>query len=135
MAAASVLETNVSIFGFSAEPVSLVLEILSLLGRPLCANLLFPHGSVVSISFKKLLMRSALLDLALVQDENLVSVGNGTEPMSNDEHCAALCQRGKGFLNVLLRFRVKGCRGFIKHDDAGVLENGTGNGNALLLTS
>ena len=89
----------------------------------------------MSVALKELLVRSSFLYLALVQDKDLIGVGDGAESMGNDEHSASVRQGRESFLDVLLGFRVKGGSGFVEHDDPRILQDCASNGNTLLLST
>ena len=56
-------------------------------------------------------MRAAFDDFAVFQDDNLVSLHHGGEPVRDHERCAARHQALNGVLNVRFAFGVeaRGC--------------------------
>ena len=52
--------------------------------------------------------------------------------MGDHQHCFVSGQRLKGLLDLMLVLRVGEGGGLVQHHDRGVLQNGTGQGNALL---
>ena len=78
---------------------------------------------------------AALDDLAVVQDEDLVGVADGGEPVRDGDRGAS-CRHGvDGFLDGLLGLRVEGARGLVEDEDGRVAQDGAGDREALLLAA
>ena len=63
----------------------------------------------------------------------LVRVGHCSQPVGDDDQGLAPGQVGDGPLDYRLVLGVNTCGGFIQDHDGGVLQNGPGNGDPLLL--
>lgn len=76
-----------------------------------------------------------LNDVAVVHDADEVGPLNGAEPVGYDEHGAVLCGSVQCLLHHPLWFSVQGAGGLVQHQDAGVLDQGAGDGDTLLLAA
>ena len=80
-------------------------------------------------------MCSALNDPAVCDDEDLRGVPNGVQPMGDHDDGLVLRQCFDCLLQPILVLRIDvRCR-LVKDDDGRVLENGTGDGDALLFAA
>lgn len=76
-----------------------------------------------------------LHNASIAQDTDEVSPLNGAQPVGYNEHSATPCGPVQSLLYHSLRFRIQGAGGFVQHQDAGVLDQGPGDGNALFLAT
>ena len=80
-------------------------------------------------------MRADFGDFPLIHDDDAVCIPNRGKPMRHDKRGSSLHQRLEGLLNVALALGIQSTRRFVKKQDLGVLEKGTGDGDALTLAS
>ena len=78
-------------------------------------------------------MRAGFDDAAFVHDDDAVGLAHGRQAVGNDEHGAALADVLHVALDDGLRLVVQGAGGFVQDEDAGVGEQGAGDGDALAL--
>ena len=78
-------------------------------------------------------MGTPLSDTAVLHHQDLIRVLDGSQPVGDGEDGFPLCQSGQSLLDQVFILRVYAGGRFIKDDDRGVLQNGPGDGNALLL--
>jgi len=90
---------------------------------------------IVVAGLEELLVRSTGDDAALHEDKDGVCVADCGETMSNAEGSAVVHQTIESLLDELFALCIKGTRCLIEKEDSGVGEDGTCNGDALLLTS
>jgi hypothetical protein len=72
-------------------------------------------------------------DASLVEDENAVGVAHRAEAVGNDEAGAAGHEAFQRFLDETLAGAVEATGRLVEDENAGVLEDGAGDGNALAL--
>ena len=80
-------------------------------------------------------VRAALDDLAALEDEDLIGVHDGREPVRDDEHGAAGEQSVDRFLHEALRLRVERGRRFVEDEDRRIGEQRARDRQALALTA
>src|SRR5712675_136696 len=80
-------------------------------------------------------MSAAFNDAAGFDDEDLLGTANGREAMGDHKCSAAAHQVTQPFLNQRFRFGVQTGSRFIENEDAWIGENGSGDGDALLLST
>ena len=82
-------------------------------------------------------MSALLLNLTLFHHNDLVSVDDGAESVSNHYHCEALLleQCVQGCLDLMLTLGVEGACRFIEEEDLGLADQGTSDRDPLLLPS
>src|SRR5579859_2971051 len=80
-------------------------------------------------------MRSLLAQLALVEDENFVSVLNGAEAMRNDERRTAGKQPIERFANKKLRLCINAGSGFVENQEARIVSKRAGKIDQLTLAN
>ena len=82
-------------------------------------------------------MRTLLNDLALLHDDDLISILDRREPMGNYNAGLFLCayQCVQSLLNLVFTFSIKCTCGFIKQDYLWIAYQGPCYGNSLLLPS
>ncbi len=80
-------------------------------------------------------MGAMFLDSAPINDINLVSIEDCGKSVGNDKGCASHHQLIQSRLDYLLTFRVQSRGSLIQDQDAGILQDGTGNGHALALSA
>jgi len=78
---------------------------------------------------------TALHDFTLVEDDNFVSILDGTQAMSDDDHgqLAKLNQLFEGLLDLGLTLGVQGTGGLVQEKNLGLADESTGDGHTLLL--
>ena len=92
-------------------------------------------GLIKGAGRKKLRLRAGRFDLALIDNNDLIGVRNGGQPVGNDQQRLAPHQPSQCRLDDRLVFRVCIGRCLVENDDRRVLQHGTGNGDALPLTA
>lgn len=80
-------------------------------------------------------MRAVFNDATFFDGDDPVALAHGGKAVGDDDHCSALDDLAHAVLNDTLAFVVEGARGFVEDQDAGIGDQGAGNGDALLLTS
>ena len=80
-------------------------------------------------------MRAALGDAPVVHHEYLVGVLDGRQTVGNGDDGLAARQLGDRLLDKVLILRVDAGGRLVEDDDGRVLQNGAGNGYALLLAA
>ncbi len=80
-------------------------------------------------------MGSALDDVALLDDKDLVGAADGGEAVRNDKGCSALHEEVEPGLDEGFGFGVEGAGGFVEDENAGVGEDGAGDRQTLTLPS
>ena len=74
-------------------------------------------------------------DAAILENDDEIGIAHGAEAMGNDECGAAVHDGAEVLLDAALRFGVEGAGGFVEYEDRRIVVEGTGNGDALALTS
>lgn len=82
---------------------------------------------------EKLLVCAALGDAPVVYDEDLIGVLDRRKPVGDRDDRFAARKRRDRVLDEVFVFRVDARGGLVEQDDGRILENGAGNGDALLL--
>ena len=80
-------------------------------------------------------MRAALGDSAVVEDDDLIGVDDRRKAVGDHHRGAAPGDSVERFLDGLLGAAVERRGGFVEDQDRGVLEQGAGDGDALLLAA
>src|SRR5690606_5176482 len=80
-------------------------------------------------------MASKINDCALIEYGNAVCDTDRAQAVGDDDGRAVLHQPRQGVLNQLLAFAVEARRGFVQQQNARILEDGTGDGDALSLAA
>src|SRR5215472_6409084 len=111
---------------------SLFLGLFENLARQLRLALAVPHAGIKPAMREQLLVRAAFDDDALVQHQNFIGADDGGEPVGDDERGAVLGNAVERVLNVFLGVAVERRSGFVKHQDRWRLQDGAGDGDALL---
>lgn len=93
------------------------------------------HVPVNSLLLQQLHMTALLQKLALTKHKNDICILHRRQPMSNHNHGAPLAGALKRRLHELLALRVERACGLVQEQDVWLADQGTGNGNALLLAS
>lgn len=78
-------------------------------------------------------VRAALDDAALVEDENLIGALDGGQSVRDDEGGASAHESVEGFLHESFGLGVEGRGRFVEQQDAGVLQERPCNRQALAL--
>ena len=100
------------------------------------SRLLLPQTRIATFNGQQSLMGPTLRNLPIMQNNNIVRLGDSAEPMRDDEHRPAARQIRQSLLDLLLlllRLRIKLSGDFVKEDDLGVLEDRLRDGDALFL--
>ena len=74
---------------------------------------------VAAVVCEEFVMRAALDDFAVLEDENLVGTPDGGQAMGDDEGGAALAQRRESVLDFLFTLAVETRRGFVEDEMLG----------------
>ena len=82
---------------------------------------------------EELRVRAAFDDSPVVEHENQVRLPDGAEPVGDDKAGATLQKGREGPLNAGLGQGINRARGLIKDEDAGIGQQGAGEGNELSL--
>ncbi len=90
---------------------------------------------VATVELVEGLVGSALYDLALFYDEDLVGSADGGETVGYDEGGAALHEEVEAVLDHGFGLGVEGAGGLVEDEDAGVGEDGAGDGDPLALAA
>lgn len=83
----------------------------------------------------QLVVRALLLYPSVFQNDDPVRIHNRLELVGDDDDGASLDKRVDGFLHLHLVFRVERCGRFVQQDDRRILQDGAGDGYALLLAT
>ena len=83
----------------------------------------------------QLVVAPQLGDAAVVDHDDAVGVAHGREAVGDDEGGASVHQVGEGLLDEVLALRVEGGGGLVEDEDGGVVQDGAGDGEALLLAA
>ena len=68
-----------------------------------------PHGGIKPVLVKQAGMRAAFFDLAIIENNDLISIGNRRQPVRNHHRCAVFGNLIKGGFDALFGARIK-CR-------------------------
>ena len=79
--------------------------------------------------------RTLLSHHAVGQHHDFVRPGYGAHPVGNDKDSFVFYEPGKSLLNGSFVLHVQAGGGFVQQNDGRVLQEGTGNGNALTLAA
>ena len=92
---------------------------------------------VEAVKLNKLIMGALLNDVALTENNNLVSVDDGAQTVSNNHNglVALSDQLVQGLLDLELRLSIEGASSFIKEQNTRLADKSSGNCDALLLTA
>ena len=74
-------------------------------------------------------------DAAVVDDDDVVGIADRAQAMGDDDSRAAFHEAVQRGLDDFFAFRIEGRRRFIEDEDARVLKDSPGNGNALALAT
>ena len=80
-------------------------------------------------------MGAAFDDFPLAEDEEGNGVADGEKAVGDDETGAAFHETFECFIDKPLAFGAKGGGGFVEQEDAGIGQNGAGDGDALALAA
>ncbi len=84
---------------------------------------------------RELLVSTGLYNLPFVQDEKELTISNGTETVSDNDRCTTFHCSVKCLLDDLLALLVECASGLIKNKDLRILDQGSCDGDSLLLTT
>ena len=70
-------------------------------------------------------------DLAVLQDDDFVCIGDGSHAVGDDDDGLVLHEFRNALLYLGFVFDVEACGGFVEEYDGGVLEDGAGDGDTL----
>ena len=71
---------------------------------------------------QQLFVRSALADSRVVQNDDLIRMLDGREPVRNDQRRAPLGELFKRMLNVVLGYRVQRAGRFVQNQDRRIFQ-------------
>src|ERR1700679_1388134 len=91
--------------------------------------------TVDALPRQQFIMRTLLRDYTAIEDDDLVRISNGAEPVRDGDHGTALHQLGETFHDEALRFRVQGGRWLVQNQDWGVSDDRPRNPYALALAA
>ena len=94
-----------------------------------------PHPGIQPACGGELSVGTLLDYMTFIQNDNRISSHDGGQAVGNHDDGAALGQRGEGFLDQHLVLRIRKGSGLVQHHDGSVLQNGSGQGDALLFTA
>ena len=80
-------------------------------------------------------MTALLNDASALEHHDPIGIPYGAEAMRNDEGGSPLHEMIERFLDEMLALGIQGAGGLIEDEESGVLEQGSSNGNALLLSA
>ena len=80
-------------------------------------------------------MRTHLSNLSFINQHNPIGIFHRCQTVGNDQRRTAHGQLVKAGLNLLLRDGIQSGGCLIQNQNLGILQEDTGNGNALLLTA
>ncbi len=80
-------------------------------------------------------LQAHLHNTAIAHDTDEVCPLNSAQPVGDDKHSATPCGPVQSLLHHSLWFCIQGAGGFIQHQDAGVLDQGAGDSDALFLAA
>ena len=99
------------------------------------ADVGFPHGLIKRAGSKQLRLCAGGFDPALIDNNDLIGIGDGRQPVGDDQQRLAPHQPCQCRLDDRLVFRVSVGSSLIENDDRCILQHGAGNGDALPLTA
>lgn len=73
--------------------------------------------------------------ISLVNYEEPLAISDGTKSVSNNDRSSPLHGSVEGLLHDFLTLLIEGTRGLVEDQDLGVLDQGSGDGDALLLAT
>src|SRR5580704_6444930 len=89
--------------------------------------------SIDSVPRDQFVMRSVVRYHSSADDDDLIGVANGAEPVSDSDHRSALHQALQGFDHKLFRFAVQGGRRLVEQQDGAVAHHHARNPDPLAL--
>src|SRR5712671_465346 len=98
-------------------------------------QLLLIQVGVISAASEELVMRAALDDTAVAQNDDLVGVAHGRSAVRDQNGSAPVHDAPQACEDALFGLRVHAGERIVKDQYAWVADNGAGNGGALLLAS
>ncbi len=93
------------------------------------------ESRIQRIAADQLFMTADINDLPLDHDHDAVGFQHRGQPMGNNNHRAAFLQIRKRLLHQAFAFRIEGAGRLVEQQDRRILEDRTGNGDALLLSA
>src|SRR6476659_3204966 len=93
------------------------------------------EGGVAAAAGQELVVGATLDDLAAVEDEDLVGVADGGEPVGDGHRGAALGEVVERLLHGALGAGVEGAGGLVEEQDGRVAQDGPRDRDALLLAA
>lgn len=85
--------------------------------------------------FQQATMRSCLLNLSILNNCDYIRIDNGRHPVCDHNGRSSLHGLLKGVLDQLLRFRIEGTCGLVEQKYRRILQDGSCDGDSLLLSS
>ena len=94
-----------------------------------------PELVVLALLFQQLFVGAALYDLAVVHDQNEVTIPDGGEAVGDDQHRAVCKLVVDHIKDGILCAKVQTAGGFVQNIEVRILQEGAGQCKALLLTA
>src|SRR3990167_2158418 len=88
---------------------------------------------VIALGIDQLVVGALFHQFAFVQHDDAVALAHGAQAMGNDKYRTTFADVQHVVLDDAFGFIVEGAGGFVKNQDARVVQQGTGDGNALAL--
>src|SRR5712664_3980989 len=98
-------------------------------------QLLLVQIRVIAAASEEFVVRAPLDDAAVAQDDDLVCVPHGGGAVRNQNGGATVHDAAQASEDALFGLRVDAGEGIVEDEDAGVANDGSGDGGALLLSS
>ena len=89
------------------------------------------HAGELAVASQQLVGRSLLAHRTAAKHHDVVGIADGAHTVGDDDNSLVAHQFGDTRLYFRLVLGVKACGGFVEKYDWGILQLGTGNGNAL----
>ena len=90
---------------------------------------------IVAILGEETLVGAALYDLSVVEHTDLIGILDRTQTVGDGHGGTGLHQTLQGILYQALALGVEGRGGFVEDEDRGILQDGTGDADALTLSA
>ena len=94
-----------------------------------------PHGGVMAVLGQQRRMVTAFDNVPGVKHDDLIGIDHRRQAVGNDQGGAPGRNLAQRFLDFLLRMGIQRRGGFVEQQDAGLFENGPGNGDPLLFAA
>ena len=128
--------------------ISTAVSAVPVLGNPGCGQFLLDlaifllglqlevvDAAVEPLVRQQLVMRAAFDDASVIEHKDTVGALERQQALGDDKRCAVAHQLGQRLLDQVLGLGVHAAGRVIEDEDAGIVEQGTGDGDALLLAA